>query len=102
MRRGNLRGIDTTDILDYLAGLLGGLIRTPIASAKGLLRLAIKDAFPDKADINDLRLADYNFVFKTSLRVRLERVKFKDVGEIVARMESSLSSNQSLLTMMRV
>jgi hypothetical protein len=90
------------DILDFLAGLLGGLISTPVASAKGLLRLAIKDAFPDKEDINDLRLADFQSVFNTTLRARLDRVKFKAVGEIVAKMEISLSSNQSLLTMMRV
>jgi N-formylglutamate amidohydrolase len=91
-----------SDILDYISTLLGGLITTPIAAAKGLLRLSIKDAFPDKEDANDLRLEDFHAVFDTALRTRLERVKFKKVDDIIAKLHSSLASNQSLLTMMRV
>lgn len=90
------------DILDFLASLLGGLINTPVTSAKGLLRLAIKDAFPDKEDHGDLLLMDYQAVFKTALRARLDRVKFKNVDVIVKKMEDALGNNQSLLTMMRV
>ncbi|NMC08588.1 MAG: hypothetical protein GYA24_25490 [Candidatus Lokiarchaeota archaeon] len=90
------------DILDYVASLLGGLINAPVASAKGLLRLAIKDAFPDKDDLNDLLLSDYQHVFKTTLRARLDRVKFKNIDAIVTKMEDALGNNQSLLTMMRV
>jgi hypothetical protein len=90
------------DILDYLATQLGGLIGTPASSAKGLLRLSIKDAFPQKENTNDMRLADFHLVFETSLKARLERVKFRNIDDILEKLGAALNDNQSLITMMRV
>jgi hypothetical protein len=88
------------DILDYLSNLLGELISTPAHSAKGLLRLSIKDAFPDKDDAQVMRLSDYHVVFSTALKSRLERVKFKNIDDVISKLTTALTNNQSLLTMM--
>jgi hypothetical protein len=49
-----------------------------------------------------MRLADFHLVFETSLKARLERVKFRNIDDILEKLGAALNDNQSLITMMRV
>jgi hypothetical protein len=91
------------DILDYLAGKLARLLGTPSSSAKGLLRLAIHDRFPDRhEDISGLDVSEYKSIIATNVKDRLLRVHYRDVEMVINEMTRLLDDMTSVITMTRV
>jgi hypothetical protein len=92
-----------TDFLDYLAVKLARLIGTPSSSAKGLLRLAIHDRFPDKQDDDSgLDISEYKSIIATNVKARLLRVHYRDVDKVIDEMSKVLEDTTSMITMTRI
>ena len=79
---------------EYLATLTG---KRPIA-CKGMIRLAVKDKYPDRAP-EQLNYSELRVIFDTTLKQRLENVDIPNVAQITQSIIEYLIQNQSILTM---
>jgi len=90
------------NVIYIFSEILSKKIDKGLIPTAGLMRLAVKDTFPNKVDYTDLNFKEALQVFAKGLKERLEILSIENVDEIVEEMISELKKHQSLFTMARV
>lgn len=88
--------------MDIFSEILSRKINKSLIPTAGLMRLAVKDTFPNKEYYTDLSFKEVKQVFSKGLKQRLEELSIQNVEEIVEEMISELKKHQSLFTIARV
>ena len=91
-----------SNFIHIFSEILSKKIDKSLIPTAGLMRLAVKDTFPNKMDHTDLSFKEVKQVFSMGLKQRLEKLLIKNVEDIIKEMISELKKHQSLFTMARV
>ena len=91
-----------SNFIHIFSEILSKKIEKSLIPTAGLMRLAVKDTFPNKENYDDLNFKEVKQVFSKGLKERLEKLSIKNVEKIVEEMISELKKHQSLFTMARV
>ncbi|MFX0030400.1 MAG: hypothetical protein ACFE8B_14405 [Candidatus Hermodarchaeota archaeon] len=90
------------EMIKYLSILLSNEVNLSTSASGGLIRLAIKDETGPFKPLKQLDLKDYIDVCENALKERLKKLNVKRVDQIIERLVSELTKNQSLITMEKV
>ena len=90
------------NVIYIFSEILSKKVDKDLIPTAGLMRLAVKDTFPNKVDYTELNFKEALQVFAKGLKERLEILSIENVDEIVEEMISELKKHQSLFTMARV
>ena len=90
------------NVIYIFSEILSKKVDKDLIPTAGLMRLAVKDTFPNKVDYTELNFKEALQVFAKELKERLEILSIENVDEIVEEMISELKKHQSLFTMARV
>ena len=85
------------NVTNHFGEYLANLIDKKAIVCKGLIRLSVKDKFPNRTP-EQLSYDEIKEIFNTSLKERLENVDIPDVNKIVNDLNKHLVQSQSLLT----
>ena len=89
-----------TTIVEVLGEQLSKALNIKPIQAKGLLRLAIKDAMPNKV-VEELSLKDIKVVLNQGLNERLNKIGVSNSDKIVKDLVNYMTANQSLITIIK-
>lgn len=91
-----------SNIIYVFSEILSKKIDKSLIPTAGLMRLAVKDTFPQKDDYSNLSFKEVKEIFSKGLKERLKKISIENVEELIEEMLSELKKHQSLFTMARV
>ncbi len=85
------------NVTNYFGEYVAKLIGKKAIICKGLIRLSVKDKYPNKIP-EQLNYDEIKEIFNTKLKQRLENVGIPEVNKVISDLNKFLVQSQSLLT----